>query len=264
MRVSDTAGLNLPKVGYLVIPRQTTLEMLDAWLNPAGEQLQRVLSQASLPTDGAEVLATVERITPVPWPFEPGPVVRPAKEQIIFDVVAAQHRLQRYLTIPSQLGGHLVNSRATHFELVVQEAIDDSLWKPPEPIRDTRGRTLNIAGQAVTDIDAIAARGSRLLLVSCKSIPIDSNYDAGVYDTVRNRRTDLEGYLADWDKVILRLKSSPAGDNFDFSSFPELHGVVCTPHVMYLGELSQRIELQIDNRTLHAVCSVGELKTFLN
>jgi hypothetical protein len=78
-------------------------------------------------------------------------------------------------------GGELVNARGAHFESAVQDILDASRWKPSEPIRALRGRTLTVGGVPLTDIDAVGQLGDELLLVSCKSRVYSEECDAGSY-----------------------------------------------------------------------------------
>ena len=92
---------------------------------------------------------------------------------------------------------------------------------------------LRVAGKNITDIDAVGEKGRRLLLVSCKSIIYSGAYDAAEYVAIRNAQGVVEAAVDQWDRLIWRLTQQPVGDNFDFSGYREVLGVVCTPFPVY-------------------------------
>lgn len=258
------AGTNLPNAGYLILARQHVSEILRFYGPEAGRDLPALFPSFEPSTEGAALLEVVEQIAGRTWPLTPGPIVRRAGESVVLDLAAASDRLVRMLTIPGSGGGSLVNSRASSFELVTQERVDRTPWKPPDDLRNVRGRTLRLRGRALTDVDALAFRDGTLLLVSCKSFPYTLDYDAGRFSVVRNVRTNIEAAVDRWQGVIDTLRNEPRGDNYDFSGMRHIGGVVCTPHVFYVErEKDTRAVIRYGNRTLPAACSIGELAAFL-
>lgn len=265
--VSESAGLQGPKVGYLVSGSAYVQGMVQECLPVALEGLGDVFPQSALPTSGAEVLAQIASMAPSLTPLRPGPVLRSAGGNgLVIDLFAATQAFYRMLTIPSRLGGAIVNKRAAHFELTVQREVDLSDdWRPAAAHRVYVGRKLKLNGQQVTDVDALAVHEDTLLLISCKSIPYTPEYDAGEFKAVRNVRTDVERYVESWLEITDRLRQHPVGDNYDFSSFTRVEAVVCTPHVFYV-ESDAALEAVPLSRggTVRRACSIDELSAALS
>jgi hypothetical protein len=251
----------LPSVGYLVIPSEGLTEIMQRLLPVVSVDLAQLLPGA-VPENAQQVLADVANLEASSWPLIRGSIIRWAGDQVAIDVDAASDRLDRMLTIPNRLGGNFVNARATHFEHHVQEQIDRTPWVPELPLRALWSRTLRINRTDITDIDAMAVRGSTILFVSCKSILYTPEYDGGDYNSVRNVRTNLEEYDVEWQARISVLRNSPIGDNYDLTGY-ELYGVVCTPHVSFVHKQQARVVISCGERHLRATCTAYELRDFL-
>jgi hypothetical protein len=96
-------------------------------------------------------------------------------------------------------------------------------------------RTLRRAGRKLTDVDAVGARDRQLLILSCKSRALTDAFERGEYGEVRNARTQAEQALADLARVVADLKTNPVGDNFDFSDYRDIAGVVVFPFLPYVA-----------------------------
>jgi hypothetical protein len=96
--------------------------------------------------------------------------------------------------------------------------------------------------------------------VSCKSRVKNLLYDAGDHTEVRNAATHLVDAAREWLRIKTLLQSNPVGDNYDFSGFTEIIGVVCTPSVFYvpIGIATERIA-----DDLLRVSSADELAEFV-
>jgi hypothetical protein len=175
------------------------------------------------------------------------------------DVWAATARLDATLEFDIR-EGPIANARAEHFELAIQELINRSPWKPGSALAELRGRSLRHRGTLITDIDAIGECGGELLLVSCKSTIYSAEYDAGDYRTVRNVATTVSHAAEEWDRKISFLRTFSVGDNFDFSAFRHIVGIVCTPTAVYvpLGTATEEIR-----PGLRAASSMAELARWL-
>jgi hypothetical protein len=252
----------LPSIGYLVMPPEGLTEIIQSFLPGVSAGLAQLLPGA-MPESAEQVLTDIANLKTSYWPLIRGPIIRLAGDQIAIDIDAASDRLDHMLTIPNRLGGDLVNARATHFEHYIQEQIDQTHWAPEPPLRALWSKTLRIDGMDITDIDAMAVRGSTVLFVSCKSMLYTPEYDGGDYNSVRNIRTNLEEYDVEWQARIAALRRSPVGDNYDLTGC-ELYGVVCTPHVSFVHEQQARIVMSCGERYLHATCSADELRNFLD
>ncbi|AEK45766.1 hypothetical protein RAM_36465 [Amycolatopsis mediterranei S699] len=225
-------GVGVPKVGYTTLPREGLIRALDWKLELSRGDLEAMF-RGSVPRTGEEALARISEIGPVCWPFQPGPVLRAGGQQVVVDLHAATQRLVHMVTMPRDLGGDVVNVISDEFELFVQDALDRSSWRPTERMATLRGRDLKLTSKKLTDVDAIGQHGRALLLVSCKNMPHTERYAAGEYSVVRNVEQRLNEAVRQWDQVIATVRRHPVGDNYDFSAFDEILGVVVTPHVMF-------------------------------
>ncbi len=182
--------------------------------------------------DGQDVIECLMSLKGQSWPLIQGPALHGSRGWGCIDFVAATHRLDATLHLPQQ--GGIANARAQHFEDEVQLVIDATRWRPEEPLRSLRRRTLRIQGRKITDIDALGCESQgRLLLVSCKSMPYTPEYDAGYHRAVRNEADRLEKAVEALGRTIALLRRDPVGDNYDFTGFADIVGVVCTPHVVF-------------------------------
>lgn len=194
------------------------------------------------------------------WPLIPGPVLRSDGHAALLDFYFASLRLNALIGEFGQTGV-AANIRSNFFELSVQAAIDGSAWRPTHAMAKLRGKPLRRQGRHITDIDAIGIQGDRLLCVSCKSTLYSPQYDAGEFRTIRNREGMLLTAIAEWDKKIETLRANPTGDNFDFSAFTDIIGVVCTPLPVYT---STTPVAAMTPQTLAPGCSFRELEMWLS
>lgn len=88
----------------------------------------------------------------------------------------------------------------------------------------------------MTDIDAVGERGGTVLLVSCKGLPYSSAWDRGEYNVVRNAASNVASAVEAWASVIEDIKTSPVGDNFDFSGYRRVVGVVVYPRTPWVAQ----------------------------
>lgn len=193
------------------------------------------------------------------WPLLHGPLICNTPIGILVNVFTMQQRLNFELEFPP-VTGSIANTRAQHFEDTIQSIIDSSPWKPGPNLASLTGRTITIGGKAITDLDAVAELDGVLLLISCKSIPNTRRYDTGSYNLVRNVATIITKAVSDWNGVIMTLNEKKKGDNFDFSQYAKIVGVVCTPHVMYAPFKDISIKVYKD---LPQYVSASELSRFL-
>jgi hypothetical protein len=251
----------LPSVGYLVVRSAELVEGIQGRLPAVSADLFQIMP-GSVASDAEQVLADVAAIEAQPWPLARGPILRVAGAQTAVDVNAATYRIDELMAIPGSGGGALVNARGTHFEQFVQEMIDQTAWAPKPPLRQLWQRKLRLNGRTITDVDALAVSGSTVLLVSCKSVPYTHEYDCGDYTTVRNVRSLIEEADIKWQRQVDKLRKEKRGDNYDFEGY-ELHGVVCTPFVVFAHRPQTRVIIQRTDRFLRATCSARELVDFL-
>jgi hypothetical protein len=165
------------------------------------------------------------------WPPSMGPAVREAADDVLVeDLWAATRRLERALARPAEMaGGRYANAWSRHFESVIQGAIDATTWKPSPATAAYRGPHLRIGGKRIGEIDAIGEQRDRLLLVSCKCIPFSEEWQEGQHSAVRNVASSVDWAVTSWADLVGKLRATPHGDNYDFSAFSELIGVVVLP-----------------------------------
>ena len=154
------------------------LEENDAWISDTFDN--KLILQS-----GYDFLEAIEVLQGVSYPLKPGPIIRRENNVICLDLFAASQFLNHSLEYPN-LQGEVANIRAFHFEKIVQETVDLSLWRPKAEIKELKGRILRLNNHNITDIDCIGENNSRLLIIDCMSLVYNSKYDIGDFKTVRN------------------------------------------------------------------------------
>jgi hypothetical protein len=244
--------------GYVMFDGRTFSKITDTAMARAAEHIRRALADANL-TDASALLTEVSSFRGSTWPLVVGRLVRTGtRGAICLDLAAASHALETLE--PLECTGEPANVRATHFELSVQRAIDESPWKPPESLAPMRGRSLRRGGADISDVDALGERHGVLLLISCKSMIYRGSNDIGEHSAVRNRAHDICRAVQDWHVVVQQLRDYPVGDNYDFRRFDRIVGLVCTSHLHWvpLG-----VAVQEPMPGLLAACSFAELRRWL-
>lgn len=249
---------SLLRQGYLLVHEQVAMEVLANTLPTLREEIARMGFERNVPCSAAEWLAALEAVPPSLWPFVRGGFVRRQGTLLALDMtVASQALLDAFRA--RRLSGD--KARGRQFELNLQAAIDETPWRPPPSIRKLRGVFLRIDGNDVTDVDAIAARGRTLVLVSCKSIVYGAAYDAGMFKEINNARSTVVDGVAEWKKRVARLAGTRLGDNYDFTEYGDLVGVVCTPFAPYVQD---EAALAFVRPGLRANSSASELVRWLH
>lgn len=246
---------NTMQRGYIAARRTAVVELLDEILQDSDlSSLKRLGGRVELAATGDELLQRIAEVPGSELPLLAGPLIRQTDQIVAIDLWGITARTNRdvYIRAP---GGAGANIRSRHFEDAVQDAIDRSSWRPRPQIAALRQRTLRVGGQALTDVDAIAQRGSRLLVVACKGITYTPEYDAGDYAAVRNAASTIDQAL----DQLERLKRLPVGDNYDFRGF-DILGVACTPSPFYvrLGLATAQVL-----PGLRGSCSLAEFQIWL-
>lgn len=257
-----TGGLpGLYRTGYTVADPQRLRDLLGRAVTEVSSAVEAVLPGARI--GGAdEVWDQVLGLKGESWPLAPGPVLRRAGHLVLVDLASAGERLRRMLNISPSGGGSLANVRGRHFEIVVQEIIDRSQWKPAPGLAALRGRTLRACnGSAVTDIDAVGEYDRTLLLVNAKSYPLTSLYDAGQYGAVQNVAQRVVEDCESWTRKLEIFRANPRGKNYDFQEYREIIGVVCTPFPCWVPAGSATLPVAAG---LYAASSAAELERWLH
>ena len=246
------------QVGYFAWSRANVLTILLDWLPRLGNHLADIRPDLEWPRDGAMFLDDLMKFEPSIWPLRGGGMVRSLDEVLLIDFAAATRTFIDSLEVKR----HSIysNARAKTFELQVQRLISESPWKPAADLLEVRGRSIRKSGNLITDVDAIGAHDNRLLLVSCKSVIYDIEYDKGSFNVVRNLEEIINKAVIDWKMKIVTLKQFRIGDNYDFSQFDEIIGIVCTPFVVY-SSATQTLAEALPG--IRASCSAEELHLWL-
>jgi hypothetical protein len=251
---------NVLNVGYVIMHEELFHHSLANCWDDMSSWQQKVFPM-SLPIRGTtELLRRLKALRGSFWPLQFGPVIRDYEDGICLDLNAATNSLEALLEFPAQQG-RVANIRSGHFELAVQESINGSQWKPAQNLLRLRGAGLRREGREFTDIDALGARGDTLLLVSCKSVIYSKDYDAGDYRLVRNIASLALESVERWFEVIRTIQEHSSGDNYNFTEFSHVIGVVCVPHVIYvpLGACTESVATD-----LPSLITLEELRTWLS
>jgi hypothetical protein len=244
--------------GYFFCGARRLEVLFDAYLPEVAAILSRETSGFRWCTTAAEWLEAINQVNASPWPLVAGNVCRRYADQYLLDITGCSHAFLQRLEMSRAPA--LGNVRGAAFELQCQEIVDRSPWAPPPAIREFRGRSLRRAGRILTDIDALATRDGVLLVISSKSRIYDREYDRGTYRIIENERSRIDEAVTQWDSVVEGLNREPTGDNFDFSAFKEIIGVVCTPFPVYTSS-AQSLRFVMEG--LRASCSAHELRDWL-
>ena len=258
--LTATDGLGqLHRYGYVVVAQRDFEVALNEHFGEARAFVASALPSATLPTDPDGFISYLDQCSGSLWPVRPGPLIRREGVALCLDLFFATWHLSTLFEYPKEDGG-VGNVRAKHFELAIQKIIDSSPWAPSKDIAKYRRRTLKRNGVKITDIDAIAARGEDLLLVDCISAFLSSKYETAQYSEVHNAASRIEQKVEKWRRKMTLLRDHPRGDNYDFSGFRRIIGVVCTTDLFYvpLGSATQ-----FEAPGLRAACSAVELTTWV-
>lgn len=225
---------SITQQGYVFVGEDRLREIADHHLPEIVEQLAPLTQGFAWPTDFIQWRDSLLAVAASIWPLASGNVMRRFRDNFLIDTTGASHALLHRLELDRSPA--IGNMRAREFELQCQDLIDSTSWGPPPEVKALRGRPLRQSGRVLTDIDAIGVRDRTLLLVSCKSIIYDRDYDQGIFRVIRNAQATIDGSVEAWEGIVAELRRQPTGENFDLSKFDEIIGVVCTPFAVYSSE----------------------------
>ena len=220
--------------GYVFVGEQRLREIVDRHLPDVVDQLAPRTPGFAWPSNFDQWHAALAAVTASLWPLSSGSVLRRFRENLLIDTTSATHAfLHRIEVGRTPLLGNL---RAREFELQCQDLIDGTAWAPAPDVKALRGRTLRAGARALTDIDALGVKDRTLLIVSCKSVIYDRDYDQGDFRVIRNTQATVDQAVIDWEAIVAELRRQPRGENFDFSQFDEIVAFVCSPFAPYTSE----------------------------
>lgn len=259
--IKDQPGamISMMQFGYACINEEQLRKFVSLHLPKVVELVAPLSPGYAWPEDYDRLHSSLLEVTGSDWPLQAGNFVRQCGEAILLDVCGASHGILHRLE--QDRDPQFGNIRAKQFELECQAIINGSAWEPPPGLKEVIGRTLcTFDGNDVTDIDALGVRGKTLLIVSCKSLIYDRQYDKGVFNVIRNTEDVIVKALEKWDAVAEELTQRPIGANYNFSDYEKVIGVVCTPFVVYS---SHERALAFVQANLRACSSIFELRDWL-
>jgi hypothetical protein len=228
------ARSSITQQGYVFVAEERLRDIVAHHLPEVVNQLAARTPGFAWPADFIQWRDALLAVTASVWPLWSGNVLRRFRDNFLIDITGASHALLHRLELArSPLIGNL---RAREFELQCQDLIDSTSWEPPPEVKALRARPLRQGGRILTDVDAIGVKERTLLIVSCKSIIYDRDYDQGVFRVIRNTQATIDEAVVALEGVVAELRRQPTGDNFDFSRFDEIIGLVCTPFAAYSNE----------------------------
>lgn len=247
-------------LGYVSIDYDHLIEWVESIWSATLAGMIQLLPTARFPATLQDLDNALQQPPAGVVPMRLGPMLRVDGNLALVDLAAITFAVETASDFVLEQG-EVANVRGQHFESVVQEAIDESPWAPPEPFRGWVSRTLRHGGIAITDVDAIGTMKGHLLLVSAKSLVYTLEQDEGHFRAMRNATTTVVDACVDARRVVGILRANPRGDNYDVTMFARVDVVVCLPYVVHvpIGIATE----SICDGLLSAV-SVGELKRFLN
>lgn len=245
--------------GYFFVRENNLAAEFDYLLPEINKQLQLIAPNVDWCNTYINWKNAIHDIVPSLWPLLGGGVLRHHGPNILIDITSASQALIQRIELSRSPS--IGNKRASKFEQQCQQLINNSAWKPSELLASFRARTLRRNSVPITDIDAIGECGEILLLISCKSLIYDGEYDKGTYRVIRNTQSTVDNAVQEWNNIIENIRANPVGDNFDFSKYKVLIGVVCTPFVVYSS--NEYTHQKLNGISLRACVSSIELKEWL-
>ncbi len=221
--------------GYFLLHADSTLiPAIERTINELSRSAGAALSSARLPRSSFEVLDVLTSLTSEVYAPLAGCPVHQSGEQVLVDVLGASDRLVSTLTRPKDGD---VKPWSARFEDDVQRIIDATPWRPDEMVRDLKSKKLKRRdGNALTDIDAVAIRGNRLLLVSCKSAPVTLEIARGSFAETRNARDRAHVYLSEWASKVQEVRDDPGLLGIALPPGAKIDGCVVFPSVPYFTD----------------------------
>lgn len=258
LQASRYSILRALELGYFIANLEAWRRFGERQYEAVCAEIHEVLPQFEAPDNFEAFSAVCMTSKGEVWPTAHGAPAKATNDYMCIDMWAASMGFLASFQFP-KLQGNIANTRAAKFEDVVQEAVDRTRWGNAEH-RGLRQRPLRINGQDLTDIDAIGSYDRTLLLISCKSIPYTREYDQGTHNSIRNAASTVDRGVELWVRIVGQLSANRTGDNFDFSGYNRIVGVVCTPFAVYTSN-AQSLSIAVED--LRWACSLEELIEFL-
>lgn len=170
-----------------------------------------------------------------------GPAVRLGRDFFCIDIISVTLRIEALLAHATAGGGPISGYRGKHWEKWVQEAIDETPWRPSGSVRGLISKKLKANGKVFTDVDAVGSRSDQLLIVSCKSWQLGTSLDLGDYAARRNKSKDVVKAGLKLQEDLRQLRTYGSDNGVDVDSFRSIGGVLCITTPFLLTEEDDEI-----------------------
>lgn len=223
------------QVGYFLFNKPSFEKFVEEHFNEAKKTVEKIFLQ-ELDFDFHVLLSEMRKKSASSYPFHaPGYFNLGQKDQLCIDLNTCTAMLNTYLE-HKVIVGEVANKRAAQFEDSLQKLIDSTTYKPDENVRAlVKQKSIDFDGKQLTDIDAAFFYKDTLILISAKSYIYNSEYDRGNYNYIRNIKSNIEGDICYWRKVIEFINKNRIGGNYNLSSYRKIQGIVCTPSLFFIG-----------------------------
>lgn len=252
--------VSLSRFGYMLIEKAKLERLYLQSKSIVEKMISTIFPDAEVPGNVLDILKEIDIMRGSVWPLRPAVTAFEIGKFILLDYASLGGRSKHVFEFP-RVSSKVGNARAGHFELMAQDLINSTSWRPSESLAKLRGKPIQSGGRTITDLDAIGAKDGKLLIVDCKSLIHDSLYDQGHPSKVRSAIDAIEAKVEHWEKIRQYFLQNRTGTNYDFAAYDEIIAVVCTPSPIYLplGPATEQI-----GDGLMRCCSLNELDVFLN
>jgi hypothetical protein len=221
--------------GYFLLQADSTLvPAIEQVISELGKNAGAAISTGRLPRSSFEVIDILTSLKSEIYAPLAGCPIHESGVHAVVDVFGASDRLLSTLGRPRD---GAVRPWTTRFEDDVQRVIDDTAWGPKATVESLKGKPLKRRDKStLTDIDAVAMKGNRLLLVSCKSAPVTLEIARGSFAETRNARDRAHAYLDEWEGKVQEVRNDPALLGIALPPGTKIDGCVVFPSVPYFTE----------------------------
>lgn len=246
--------ISILNVGYFLVLQQCLNEAINEALKGDAFRYFRHLMSFESFIEELQIIGESWKILKV------GSPIRKCGPFYCIDIFALGEILKTVSAFPKG-NGPIAQARGQHFENITQEVINKSKWVPNDELLQIRNLQLKLNGKEITDIDAIGEKDGKLLLVSCKSRIVDSEYMMGHSYELMAIKNRITLNVEKWNEKVEIIIQNPKGDNYDFSKYNEIYGIVCYPFPQYvdIGVCTRKVFPE-----LNVFCIISELKRFVD
>ncbi|CAM3005156.1 Uncharacterised protein [Legionella steigerwaltii] len=246
-------------IGYVLFDKLSFKKFVEVNYQEVKDVIETIFHQ-TINFNYQHVLSCMKNRSKSGCPFFPPGYFDIGGNQLCIDLDTCTLRLNKLLEHRMQTGSE-ANLRAIQFEQSLQSLINSSTLEPDEYIKSIiKKKHIKFKSKPITDIDAAFFYKDVLVLISAKSYIFNSIYDQGDYEYIRNIKDRIENDIQKWRCKIEFIKNNPVGDNYDFSNYRVIDGLLCTPSIFFIGANYYKSKI---NCGLNEYQSAVELYTFL-